>query len=128
VLNAHCEDRILLYQAEAYLGRATNQWWLPYGRLDHLPLWKDAERNPPISLKKAISLARKWTISKIGHDGDIDQVLLRPIGPDVGQSKLSLSFFYAIEFSVNPYGNHITCVVLMDGTVLEPLRILERGN
>jgi len=123
VVDVHCEeDKIFLYQAEAYLGGATNQWWLPYSRLEHLPLWKDRKKNPPTSLKRAISIARKWSISKIGHEGDIDQVLLRPIGPDAGESKLCLSFFYAIEFGVAPYGNHITCVVLMDGTVLEPFR------
>jgi hypothetical protein len=68
---------------------------------------------------KALRLARKWIASKSG-DGQVDHILLRPINPDSSESKYRLTYFYAIEFRVSPYGNHITCLVLMDGTVLEP--------
>jgi len=122
VLPARCEeDKVLLYQADAWLG-GTNQWWLPKDRLERLPRWKNTEKAPPLSLIRAIKIARKWIHSK-GHGGDIDQILLRLVNPDALEPELHSTFFYAIEFGVAPYGNHITCVVLMDGTALEPLQM-----
>jgi hypothetical protein len=112
------ERAILLHQADAYLGGGTNQWWLPLNRLERLPHWR-GHGNPPVSLKNALKAARKWITPKSG-DGDVDHILLRPINPDDSDSKYRFSYFYTIEFCVSPYGNHITCVVLMDGTVLEP--------
>src|ERR1035438_674418 len=112
------ERAILLHQADAYLGGRTNQWWLPLNRLERLPHWR-GHGNPPVSLKNALKAARKWITPKSG-DGDVDHILLRPINPDDSDSKYRFSYFYTIEFCVSPYGNHITCVVLMDGTVLEP--------
>jgi hypothetical protein len=112
------EAGILLHQADAYLGTGTNQWWLPPDRLERLPRWR-GEGSPPVSIKQALKIARKWISPKSGN-GDIDHILLRPINPDASESKYRSCYFYTIEFSVSPYGNHITCVVLMDGTVLEP--------
>jgi hypothetical protein len=112
------ERGILLHQADAYLGAGTNQWWLPLDRLERLPRWRGVG-NPPVSVKTALRITRKWIASKSG-DGDVDHILLRPIDPDASESKYRLCYFYTIEFCVHPYGNHITCVVLMDGSVLEP--------
>jgi hypothetical protein len=115
-----CEEKpgIRLHQAEAYLGGGTNQWWLPLERLERLPRWR-GEGNPPVSISKALKIARRWIKPKAGA-GDVDHVLLRPINPDASEAKYRLTYFYTIEFCVAPYGNHITCVVLMDGSVLEP--------
>jgi hypothetical protein len=112
------EPAILLHHADAYLDAGTNQWWLPMDRLGRLPPWR-GEGDPPVSIKKALKVARKWIASKSG-DGAVAHILLRPINPDSSEPKYRLSYFYTIEFCVSPYGNHITCVVLMDGTVLEP--------
>ena len=54
------------------------------------------------------------------HAGEVSGIRLRPIG-DPASEFGSLSF-YAIEFSVAPFGNHITCVVLMDGKGVEPVK------
>jgi hypothetical protein len=115
------EGKILLYQTDAYLGAGTNQWWLPASRLEHLPHWK-GNGNPPLSVKRALKIARKWIAPRSG-DGDVHHILLRAINADALEARYRYSFYYAIEFCVNPYGNHITCIVLMDGSVLEPLRI-----
>ena len=118
-VSARGEERaICLHQADAYLGFATNQWWLPLDRLERLPRWRGVG-NPPVSVKKALKVARKWIASKSG-DGEVDHILLRPINPDASESKYRLCYFYTIEFCVHPFGNHITCVVLMDSSVLEP--------
>lgn len=115
------ENKLLLHQADAYLGAGTNQWWLPVSRIAQLPIWK-GEGEPPISTKRALKIARKWIASKSGN-GEVNRIILRPINADESESKYRHSFYYIIEFRVNPFGNHITCVVLMDGTVLEPLKI-----
>jgi len=118
-LSAHeQESGIFLQEADAYLGGGTNQWWLPLERLERLPYWR-GEGNPPISIAKALKVARRWIKSKSGNGG-VDHILLRPINPDSLKPKYRLSYYYTIEFCVSPYGNHITCIVLMDGTVLEP--------
>jgi hypothetical protein len=111
------DHKILLCQAEAYHNPGTNQWWVPLSRLERLPLWR-GKGNPPLSIEKALRIARRWITPQSG-DGDVDHILLRPIGPSA-ESKYRYLYYYVVEFSVSPYGNYITCVVLMDGTVVEP--------
>ena len=112
------EPSILLHQADEYKGGGTNQWWLPLSRLERYPRWHGAGK-PPVSVDEALKIARKWIARKSG-DGDVDEILLRAINADAIESKFRFSFFYCIRFCVSPYLNHITCVVLMDRTVLEP--------
>jgi hypothetical protein len=119
------ESGILLHQADAYLGAGTNQWWLSQDRLERLPRWK-GHGDPPVSIKKAVKVAQKW-ISPKGGENDVESILLRPIGPGDMRSKYRFAYFYIIRFGVAPFGNHITCVVLMDGTVLEP-KLLPRPD
>jgi hypothetical protein len=109
---------VLLHEADAYMGAGTNQWWLPLERVERLPRW-GGQGDPPVSIDQALRVARKWIAPKSGN-GDVHRILLRPINPDSLASKFRFCYFYTIEFCVSPYGNHITCVVLMDGTVLEP--------
>src|SRR5882672_9623846 len=94
----HGEEKVLLYQTDTDRGGGTNQWWLPLSRLERLPLWH-GEGDAPVSIKRALKIARKWITTKSG-DGDIDHILLRPINPDSPEPKYRLSFFYTIEFCV----------------------------
>lgn len=120
VFVAYGEERtVLVHRADAYLGGSTNEWWLPVSQMERLPQWR-GEGDPPLSLKKALKIARKWITPQSGN-GDVNQLLLRPLNPD-GPGRYASTYFYVIEFCVAPYGNHITCVVLMDGTVLNPKR------
>jgi hypothetical protein len=123
------EEKIELCQADAYLGGLKCLWVLPISRLEHLPLWKENKGNPPLSVRKAISAARKWIATQNAYKSpgyEVESLLIRPILPSVNQSrsgrfsKYSDAYFYKIEFGMPPFENHITCVVLMDGTVLEP--------
>ena len=54
------EDQIPLCQADAYMRMGKYQWLLPISRLEKLPQWKGNKGNPPLSVKKAIKVARKW--------------------------------------------------------------------
>ncbi len=111
------EDKIQLYQTDMDWGGGTNQWWLRIGRLEKLPKWYPEKGEPPISQSAALKIARKWTASRgVSGSYNVDSILLRSVG-----GKYQFDFYYRIVFgNVNAYLNHMTCVVLMDGTVLEP--------
>ena len=111
------DHRIHLCEAEPYRNSGTNHWWVPLSRLERLPLWR-GEGNPPLSINKALRIAREWITPKSGN-GSVDHIVLRPIEPGA-ESKYKFLYYYVIEFCVAPYGNHITCVILTDGTVVEP--------
>ncbi|MEI7940213.1 MAG: hypothetical protein WCK27_26310 [Verrucomicrobiota bacterium] len=111
------DHKLLLCEAEPYRNTGTNQWWVPFSRLERVPLWR-GKGNPPLSIEKALRIARKWITPQSGN-GDVHHILLRAVEPG-GESKYRYVYYYVMEFSVSPYGNYITCVVLMDGTVVEP--------
>ena len=121
VRSVHGEEaRLLLYQTDMDWGGGTNQWWLPISRLQQSPKWHPEKSEPPISQMKALKIARKWLDSR-GVTGtyDVDYILLHAVRPGVGERRFD--FYYRIVFgNVNAYLNHMTCIVLMDGTVLEP--------
>jgi hypothetical protein len=114
------EDRIKLYQTDMDWGGGTNQWWLPISRLEKLPKWYPEKGEPLISQTSALKIARKWITSRgVSGSYSVDSILLRSVTPDTG--KYQFDFYYRIVFgNVNAYLNHMTCIVLMDGTVLEP--------
>ncbi len=85
--------------------------------MEHLPQWKPDEEKPPLSLTKAIQIAAKW-IAKRSGGGDVETILIRPVG--LANDQFRYIYFYQIKFGVNPIDNYMTCIVLMDGTVLEP--------
>jgi hypothetical protein len=121
VRSVHGEEaKFLLYKTDMDWVGVTNQWWLPISRLQQLPKWHPEKSEPPISQMKALKIARKWLASR-GVTGayDVDYILLHAVRPDADEHRFD--FYYRIVFgNVNAYLNHMTCIVLMDGTVLEP--------
>ena len=95
----------------------TNIWWLSATQAARLPKWDPRSTQPPLSLNKALKSAKKWIDSKGG--GDVEEVILRPVGRR-DSSPYRYLFYYRFSFGVVPYGNHLTCIVLMDGTILKP--------
>jgi hypothetical protein len=95
----------------------TNFWYLSTTQAVRLPKWHPSSPEPPLSLEKALRSAKKWIDSKGG--GEIEQVVLRPLRLE-DSSPYRHVFYYRISFGVSPYLNHLTCIVLMDGTVLKP--------
>lgn len=113
-------ERILLYRTDMDWGGGTKEWRLPLDRLQLLPKWNPDKGNPPISQTKALRIARAWLKSKgVSGTYTIDSIMLR--NDCAGQDEYGFDFHYRIVFgNVNAYLNHMTCIVLMDGTVLEP--------
>ena len=117
-INTHAEEtQIFLYQETDVVG--TNVWLLPVSRAEQSPMWKDRRDAPPLSLTNAIQIADKWVIAKRGGAGDLEDIYIRAIDMESGWKYRNI-YFYRIRFAVGTYGNHITCIVLMDGTVVEP--------
>jgi len=107
-----------IYEADAWLGAGKDIWNISSNRCASLPEWKPQKGEPPLSLGKAASIASEWASSK-NHGGDIESIEVYPVNRSKS-GKFTSVFFYAITLEVAPYQNHISCVVLMDGTVLEP--------
>ena len=111
--------RLFVYQTDGDRScGGTNVWWLSPRQAAQLPKWHPGRSaQPPLSLKKALKSAKKWIDSKGG--GEIEEVVLRPVQHSDSSPYRQL-FYYRIRFGVAPYLNHLTCIILMDGTVLEP--------
>jgi hypothetical protein len=116
--NVRAADTLTIYEADAWLENYKDVWKLPISRCAKLSEWNPQEGEPPLSLGKAAAIASKWVSSK-NHPGDVESIEVRPVNRSES-GKFTRVFFYAFTFSVAPYGNHKSCVVLMDGTVLEP--------
>jgi len=116
--NIRAADTLTIYEAEAWLENYKDVWKLPVSRCAKLPVWNPRKGEPPLSLGKAASMASEWASSK-NHGGDIESIEVHRVNGS-SSGKFPSVFFYAITFEVAPYLNHISCVVLMDGSVLEP--------
>jgi hypothetical protein len=112
------EFKLELYQHECY--RGTNVWSVFQSRIDKLPPWKFGDGEPPLSLGKAVTIAKAWIVSKgCSQDSCVEEATVRPIYPEAG--KYQKICYYNISFcNVGLVGHHRRCLVLMDGTVVEP--------
>jgi hypothetical protein len=111
---SHAEQAWTIYEANGRLSDGKDVWQIPLSRCAKLPEWKPQEGEPPLSPGKATAIASRWI-----HGGEMESIEIRPVNRSDSGRYRSV-YFYAITFSVAPYGNHKSCVVLMDGTVLEP--------
>ena len=102
---------------------AAYEWWLAYNRIKELPRWKAIKEPPPISLEKAIQISKKWVAKKDGIDPQYeDNVGLVSAGVQSlyrGEEKYRDVFYYKIILDTRPFET-MACIVLMDGTVLQP--------
>ena len=120
IVSTHAEEnKIELYQTDMDWGGVTNQWRVSISRLEKLPKWYPEKGEPPLSQTNALQIARKWFGSK-GVSGTyvVNYILLKGISPHGGPYQND--YFYRISFGYeNPNLIHMSCIVLMDGTVLE---------
>jgi hypothetical protein len=87
-------------------------------QLDDLSKWDPASERVPLALNDALKTARNWAIEQEGH-GELflSNVLLRSIDP--GDGTLNRLFYYRFTFEILPF-DRVVCIVLPDGTVLNP--------
>jgi hypothetical protein len=108
----------------------TNTWFVLVSRLEKLPKWNERDE-PPLSVGKAMLLAKAWVVSKdFNTNCYVGSVEFRSVArgtPPVPPNKLSglpnlrPCWFYIIHFEeVAMVGSWATCVVLPDGSIVEP--------
>jgi hypothetical protein len=98
----------------------TNVWSVSFERLRKTPQWKSGESEPPLSVGKAVMLAKAWCVSKgCSPELWVEEIEFRPVFQTGGEFKFT--YYYNILFgNVTYYGHYRRCIVLMDGTVVEP--------
>jgi len=101
----------------------TNTWSITKSRLDKIPRWDD-NGEPPLSAGKALSLAKAWVVSKgacAPTNTCAESIVLRSLSQDFPGSAYRSFWFYKIQFcNTFQYANHMTCIVLLDGSIVEP--------
>jgi len=101
----------------------TNTWYVTKSRLETIPRW-DENGEPPLSAGKALSLAKAWVASKgAGSPTNtcVESIVLRSWSQDYPNSPNRSFWFYKIQFcNTFQYANHMTCIVLLDGSIVEP--------
>jgi hypothetical protein len=99
----------------------TNEWWIAESRLAKLPQWHPTkQKSPPLSLEKAVRIAEKWIKhTEGGTEYEPTEITVRSLHPD--ENEFRYHYYYRITFPTRPFDEAV-CVVLMDGSVLEPSR------
>jgi hypothetical protein len=98
----------------------TNLWLVSMSRLEKGPRWKIGEKEPPLPVGKAVAIAKKWIVSKgCSKDSCLDELILRPISTYPGELQ-NICYYNILFGNVGPVGHYRRCIVLMDGTVVEP--------
>ena len=102
----------------------TNTWFVAESRFVKKAEW-DEKGEPRLSVGKAVSLAKAWVVSKGGSPNSyvcgIEFRSLDRGAPPDSPSKFRPFWFYVIRHcEVYQVGSSMTCIVLLDGSVVEP--------
>ena len=112
------DEGSILICANSRRSGETNRWWLLKSRLLTLPKWRYQNEEIPLALKDAIAISKKWIIAKEGPgEFDIDTITIDSLHSD--SKDYRYIYYYKIVYSVRAFDRGV-CIVLMDGTVLEP--------
>ena len=87
-----------------------------------MPGWNEIKGEPPLPVGKAVSLAKAWVVSKGGATNSyVETVVFRSMDRGGPNSKFRPFWFYTIRFhDVYQFGSSVTCIVLLDGSIVEP--------
>jgi hypothetical protein len=106
------------------------EWRIPEGRIASTPRWKIDSARIPVAPDRAWRIAKSWFKKQKQPRPDFVRMEIRPFVLD---SDLSSEMRRRLEHLLDRYYYRIECipavfdsmfvVVLMDGTVLEPVRI-----
>jgi hypothetical protein len=113
------EITLLKYQSR----RAAHEWRISEARILATPEWKMGSKKVPVSPDKAWQIAQDWFKKEgRGGAGDFVSIEIRSFDPGGYSKKLRGKCYYRVECIPAPFDSMLV-VILMDGTVLEPLRI-----
>jgi hypothetical protein len=102
----------------------TNTWFVAMNQIDKAAGWEE-KGEPSLSVGKAVELGKAWVISKGGSTKSyVESVEFQSVDrgrPPGSSSKFRHFWFYLIRFDeVFQVGSSVTCVVLLDGSIVEP--------
>jgi hypothetical protein len=114
--------RVTLYVHQLVSLSSTNEWVYSADLLKKESFWEPGKTDPPIALGKIVQLAKEWVVSKGSKpDPKLINIEIRCLNSSGGE--YSNVYFYNLRFGdVGYFGHYIRCIVLMDGTVVEPSR------
>jgi hypothetical protein len=123
---SECSDCVNLYAHVTNTGGETNVWRVSMGTIKQIPLWKMDDGKPPLSMEKAIKTAKAWVISRGCERGCwVADVEICPVFATSGRAQ---PCYYNVLFGgVGIFGHFRRCIVLMDGTVVEPVWLYRRA-
>ena len=103
--------------------KTTNTWFVTRSQLNTVTGW-DEKGEPPLSVGKAVSLAKAWVVSKGGSTNCFVNIIeFQSVERSYPDLKHRSFWFYFIRFQdVFSYADNVTCVVLLNGSVVEPKR------
>ncbi len=120
------DAQIRLFEVERRSG-INYEWWATADRLRRTPKWDPSKGDPPIPLRKAVQIASKWLadIDGVTVAGTVDTILVGSLHNEAGDFRNV--FFYRIDFVPRQF-DHMSCIILMDGTVVEPKKLIPGGS
>jgi len=114
------DDKYPIFSRVSFYG-PTNTWFVTRSQLNRVPGW-DEKGEPPLPVAKAVSLATAWVVSKGGGTNSfVETIEFRSLERGNPKGKYRSFWFYKIRFhDAFRYGNSVTCIVLLDGSIVEP--------
>jgi len=121
------EPNSILLHSHTRRSSVNYEWWLPLSKINQLPNWKSDGTNvdePPLSPGAAVRIARKWAVSKgAPKNARLQRFYIKLL--DWEGTLLPYKCCYIISFEAGLLDT-IDCVVLMDGSTVEPRRATEK--
>jgi|SRR5581483_8780568 len=116
--SAYAEEPLKIWEQCGRNG-ITNQWFLSAKQFQTLPKWNPLKRRPPLSLRRAVKIGARWVQHQVHRNAEpiVNTIALESVPFD--DARGDNVFVYKILFYAAPF-DFRGCVVLMDGSVLEP--------
>ena len=130
-LDAFAGEDFPIYQHVSFY-TGTNTWFVPVSQIEKSAGW-DETGEPSLPVGKAVSLAKAWLVSKGGRTNSyVTTIEFHSVdrgAPPSSSSKFRHFWFYNIRFyQVAQFGSSVTCIVLLDGSVVEPQNTAKKGG
>lgn len=94
------------------------EWSIPESRISKSPRWNSTQEQVPLSVRDALANSCSWVKRKTeGGACDLEEICIRPFAYE--SNAFRGIYYYKIMYGVRPFDN-LPCIVLMDGSVVEP--------
>lgn len=120
----HAQEHKIEMYAEVRRSGVTNEWWLPVDRLKSCPRWDPLHEKVPLPPDRAAKIAAEWIEKREGFKvTEIEDIQIGTFHSDA--KEFHHVFYYRFLYSPRQF-DFASCIVLMDGTVVEPSPLKKR--